>query len=218
MASLKNVKLTYFGINAAATLPRMLLHYGKIPFENKMIKPEQWPELKPKVEFNFLPQLEVDGRNYAQSHAINTYIARHLDLMGQNIEEEYQINSVLNCSADLGVHYYKVFMSRDEKDLSPEGKKENLAAAIAKIESIYGTLEARYSKLGNKKYYLGDRISVADFHFATMGLFHFGSVGKELLEKPTKRIAPNLSKLSERIITEDVKSFVESDLAIKNSI
>mmetsp|Transcript_3831 Transcript_3831/g.3907 ORF Transcript_3831/g.3907 Transcript_3831/m.3907 type:complete len:220 (-) Transcript_3831:79-738(-) len=216
--SLKNIKLTYFNVNGLGAIARMLLHYTKTPFTNNAIEKSQWPELKPKVEFGFLPQLEIDGKVYTQSVATNIYLAKKLGLMGKDIEDEYNITSVLNCHTDYGGLMAKVLFPSNDYEKSPEVLKANTEAFIAKLEAVIGGLEARYVKSGTKKYYLGDSITLADFFIATaLGIFFFKRV-QHLVEAPVRKVAPNLSKLADRLVSEDLKSFFESDLFYKDSI
>eukprot|EP00340_Litonotus_pictus_P001710 CAMPEP_0170514880 /NCGR_PEP_ID=MMETSP0209-20121228/1400_1 /TAXON_ID=665100 ORGANISM="Litonotus pictus, Strain P1" /NCGR_SAMPLE_ID=MMETSP0209 /ASSEMBLY_ACC=CAM_ASM_000301 /LENGTH=197 /DNA_ID=CAMNT_0010799135 /DNA_START=77 /DNA_END=670 /DNA_ORIENTATION=+ len=197
----------------------MILHYGKVPFTNVIIDREtEWPELKSKVEFGFLPQLEIDGKVYSQSFAFNIYLAKKLGLMGKDVEDEYNITTVLSCHSDLSSFIYKVFFPSNEYEKKPEVLKANTEAFLAKLESIVAALEARYAKNGNKKYYLGDSITLADFWIAnTLGLFFLGK-GKDMCESTIRKAGPNLAKLAERLVAEDFKSFLESDLFIKGSI
>ena len=56
MKALK-IKLTYFEFRARAEIIRILLNYGGLPFEDKKIKRDDWPEFKPsKLIFPFMNQ------------------------------------------------------------------------------------------------------------------------------------------------------------------
>ena len=216
MSELKNVKLTYFPFNGLALLPRMLLHYGKVPFENITITHEKWPELRPSTEFGFLPVLEVNGKQYSQSQAISVFIARKIGgLLGKDDDEEYQVMSILNCYNDLSPLLSKLF-NQEEKD--PEVIKTNFDNAIEIVQTILSALEKRYINNGLDKYFLGNKISFADFWLVSVP----GSVilnGFPQLAGPARKAAPKLTSLIDRLMTEDpFKSFYESEYFVKNSM
>ena len=60
---MENIKLTYFNANGRVCLLRAMLCYKKVPFENKMLTMEEWPNKKNDYEFHQLPELEVNGKN-----------------------------------------------------------------------------------------------------------------------------------------------------------
>ena len=85
--------LHYFGMNGRAAIPRAILTYAKADWTNDAIAMTDWPKIKKSglCEFEQVPILEVDGKKYSQSNAINLYLAETFNLMGNNIEENYQI-------------------------------------------------------------------------------------------------------------------------------
>ena len=89
--------LHYFGVNGRGAIPRAILTYEKANWTNDIIKRDEWPKIKKTdlFEYEFLPVLEVDGRKYSQSNAIDIYLAETFNLMGNNKEENYQITNLL---------------------------------------------------------------------------------------------------------------------------
>ena len=59
MAKPTKVALIYFDLPGRAELTRILLNYAGIPFEDRHVTRDQWPELKPTTPFGQLPVLEV---------------------------------------------------------------------------------------------------------------------------------------------------------------
>ena len=94
--------LHYFGGNGRAIIARAILCYVKADWTNDLIKREDWPKIKTSglCEYEQVPILEVDGKKYSQSHAINLYLAEVFNLMGKDLEENYQIRNVLMCFND----------------------------------------------------------------------------------------------------------------------
>jgi glutathione S-transferase len=216
--NLKNVKLHYFTLNGLGMVPRMLLHHGKVPFENRQITFDKWPEIKPTMQLKFVPQLEVDGTIYSQSQAISVFLSRKIGgLMGKSDEEEYQIIAMLNSTSDINPTLYKLVMPSEE-DKKPENAQVNLQNAVDKITLFLSVYEQRYVSNGEGKYYLGDKLSLADFWLiSSVGNFILNSLGEHLGEA-AKKAAPKLVALVERLKTEDpFKSFFESELYFKGS-
>ena len=69
--------LHYFETNARGVIARAILSCAKADWTNDLVKKEDWPKLKKSglCEYEQLPVLEVDGKKYSQSHAINLYLA-----------------------------------------------------------------------------------------------------------------------------------------------
>lgn len=216
--SLKNVKLSYFALNGLGMIPRMLLFHGKVPFENNSITFDKWPEIKPTMELKFLPQLEVNGTIFSQSQAICVYLARKVgSLLGKSDEEEYQIIAMLNSSPDINPSLYKLIMPSEE-DKKPENAKVNLEAAIDKITLFLSVYEKRYERNGEGKFYLGDKLSLADFWLVSVvGNFILKALGESLGEA-ARKAAPKLTALVDKLNEEEpFKSFFSSELYVKGA-
>ena len=65
--------LHYFAGNGRAVIARAILSYVKADWTNDLIKHEDWPKIKKSglCEYEQVPVLEVDGKKYCESHAIN---------------------------------------------------------------------------------------------------------------------------------------------------
>ncbi len=194
--------LHYFGANGRGAIPRAILTYGKADWTNDIIKKEDWPKIKKSdlCEFEFLPVLEVDGKKYCESIAINTYLAEKFNLMGKNPEENYQIYNLLNTFDDFNVQFRPFRMCTDESK-KPELKQK----AIDRLKFFIGKFEKRYVDLGKGKYFLGDKFTLADI-FIGVGLLGFCQTVEEY---PFKECGPNLGELIERLKQNELKEFHE---------
>ena len=194
--------LHYFGANGRGALPRAILTYGKADWTNDIIKKEDWPKIKKSdlCEFEFLPVLEVDGKKYCESLAINTYLAEKFDLMGRNPEENYQIYNLLNTFDDFNVQFRPFRLCEDESK-KPELKKK----AIDRLKYFIGKFEKRYIELGKGKYFLGDKFTLADVYLG-VSLLGFCEIVKEY---PFKEAGPNLGDLIERLKKNELKELHE---------
>ena len=191
----------YFAGNGRAMISRAILCFGKADWTNDAIKREDWPTIKKSglCEFEQVPILEIDGKKYSQSHAIELYLAETFNLMGKDKEENYQINSLLFAVDDYQVEIWKALFSQDEAK-----KPELLKAATEKFKFFLGKFEKRYVDLGKHKYFLGDKFTLADITMATTTMS-----AVDTLKIDVKDICPNLCELIQRVKENELKEFFE---------
>ena len=194
--------LHYFAGNGRAMFSRAILCFSKADWTNDMIKKEDWPTIKKSglCEFEQLPILEVDGKKLSQSNAIHLYLAETFDLMGKNIEENYQIRSLLFAHDDYTIEIWKALFSPDEAK-----KQEMVKGALEKFKFFLGKFEQRYVALGKGKYFLGEKFTLADI-IMTAGI---NSSLDMLKFEGAKEIAPNLCELIQRVKENELKEFFE---------
>ena len=194
--------LHYFAGNGRGIISRAILCYAKADWTNDAIKREDWPTIKKSglCEFEQVPILEVDGKKYSQSNAITLYLAETFNLMGKDIEENYQIRSLLFAIDDYNVEIWKALFSPDEAK-----KPELLKAALEKFKFFVGKFEKRYVDLGKGKYFLGDKFTLADIIMTCS----ISDASKMLKFEGVKEIAPNLCELINRVKENELKEFFE---------
>ena len=194
--------LHYFGANGRGAIPRAILTHGKADWENRVIKREDWPQIKKSdlCEFEFLPVLEFDGKKYCESLAINTYLAEKFDLMGKNPEENYQIYNLLLTFDDFNIQFRPFRLCEDESK-KPELKQK----AVDRLKFFIGKFDKRYVDLGKRKYFLGDKFTLADIYIG-VALLGFCQTANEY---PFKEVGPNLGELIERLKQNELKEFYD---------
>ena len=194
--------LHYFAGNGRAIVARAILCYAKADWTNDAIKKEDWPTIKKSglCEFEQVPILEVDGKKYSQSHAIDLYLAETFNLMGKDKEENYQIRSLLFAVDDYTIEIWKALFSLDESK-----KPELLKAATEKFKFYLGKFEKRYVDCGKHKYFLGDKFTLADIIMTTA----ICSAIDTLKFEGAKDVCPNLYELIGRISQNELKEFFE---------
>ena len=196
--------LHYFGVNGRAVVQRAILTYAKADWTNAVVKQEDWPKLKTSglCEYEQLPVLEVNGKKYCESNAINLYLGETFKLLGKNVEENYQINNLLMTFDDFMGPIFKWFFCPDESK-----KVELKKNAEDKVKFFFGKLEKRYVDLGKGKYFLGDKFTLADIYIASALPAAVDALG--LKECPCKEVAPNLGELIKRVKENELKEFYE---------
>ena len=196
--------LHYFPGNGRAVVPRAILSYSKADWTDDRITMADWPKIKKSelCEFEQVPILEVEGRKYSQSCAIDLYLAETFNLMGKNLEENYQITNLLMTFDDFMVPIFGYMFCKDQSKL-----EEMQKVALEKVKFFLGQIEKRYLALGKGKYFLGDKFTLADIYLATAFPAAFDAL--KLKECPCKEVAPNLGELITRIKENELKEFYE---------
>ena len=194
--------LHYFGANGRGAIPRAILTYAKANWTNDIIKKEDWPKIKKSelCEYEFLPVLEVDGKKYCESIAIDSYLAEKFNLMGKNADENYQIFNLLGTFDDFNVQFRPYRLCEDESK-KPELKQK----AVDRLKFFIAKFEKKYVELGKGKYFLGDKLTLADFYIG-VALIGFCQTVNEF---PFKEVGPNLGELVERLKRNELKEFYE---------
>ena len=194
--------LHYFGVNGRGAIPRAILTYAKANWTNDIIKKEDWPKIKKSelCEYEFLPVLEVDGKKYCESIAIDSYLAEKFNLMGKNADENYQIFNLLGTFDDFNVQFRPYRLCEDESK-KPELKQK----AVDRLKFFIAKFEKKYVELGKGKYFLGDKLTLADFYIG-VALIGFCQTVNEF---PFKEVGPNLGELVERLKKNELKEFYE---------
>lgn len=95
---MSSCKFIYFNSQALGEAIRILLHYGKIEFEDIRVDFEKdWPSYpKDTLPLRQLPILEIDGKVFYQSIAICRYLAKKVGLAGSNALEDYEIDNAVD--------------------------------------------------------------------------------------------------------------------------
>ena len=193
---MENIKLTYFNVNGRVGLLRAMLCYKKVPFENKMLTMEEWPNKKNDYEFHQLPELEVNGKKLTQTIAISLYLARNLNLYPKDIYLQYHVDSLLAIRDDITILYRKI----------KQKNEEDYKAYKEMIKLYLNRIEKRYEELGAGDYYLGKEISVADFFLGCM-VTEFCYLIKD--EDVLSKYSPKLNKLINRLKENELKEYFE---------
>lgn len=124
----KSIKLIYFDARGRAEVSRLLLAAAGKQYDDVRLARDSWSAEKPNTPFGQLPVLELDGKRYAQSRAIEAYLARELGLYGQTNVESLAIDQVVQLSADFGTALSRTHRERDE------AKKAELLKNVKEVE------------------------------------------------------------------------------------
>lgn len=174
-----------------------------------MITFQEWPALKSsgKFEFGQLPALEVNGKYFSQSLAIENYLAEKLGFNASNPEDQYEITSLLCSREDLlnGIRNY-FFPSEEDKKNLDQIKNKLLTDILPSFLRIY---EKRVTSRQGK-YLVGGKLTLADFYLVIyIHIIFWNPARKEEFGKVLTEYAPNLEKWVLELTETDFQEFFE---------
>ncbi len=120
--------------------------------------------------------------------------------MGKDIEENYQITSLLFAADDFTVDIWYAFFIENEAK-----RNKVLKPLQEKFKFFLGKFEKRYVDLGKQKYFLGDKFTLADI-IVTCSIC---SCCDSLKLEGVKDVCPNLAELIKRVSENELKEFFE---------
>ena len=196
--------LHYFKVNGRGAVARAILSSMKADWTDHAFAREEWQTIKKSglCEFEQAPVLEYKGKTYAQSMAIDFFLARKFGLMGKDDEENYQIESLMCCMEDIFAAMFKFsHLPENEKDKYDELRK----VALERYKFFIKKIEERYIKHGKGKYFLGDRFTLCDILVGAQ----LPAFCDRFNEKVVPQVAPTLAELITRLKNEELKEFHE---------
>ncbi|XP_050067539.1 glutathione S-transferase [Anopheles maculipalpis] len=191
-------KVYYFNVKALGEPLRFLLSYGNLPFDDVRITREEWPALKPTMPMGQMPVLEVDGKRVHQSLAMCRYVAKQINLAGDNPLEALQIDAIVDTINDFRLKIAIVAYEPD--DLVKEKKMITLNNEVI---PFYLTKLNVIAKENNGHLVLG-KPTWADVYFAGI-LDYLNYLTKtNLLEN-----FPNLQDVVNKVLdNENIKAYI----------
>jgi glutathione S-transferase len=163
-------KLYYFAGNWRGAVIRAILSYSGAKWENVHIAfGEQLNNLKSSgsLEYGSLPALEIDGcPNWlSQTLAIETYLAKKFNLLGENDCDLYEILNILSSREDLvkdlaGIAFPNEVQKAKFAEVVSAFKTDKLPKILAAWEKKYQTKKGKYA--------LGDKLTLADLFYAVI--------------------------------------------------
>lgn len=194
------LKLYYFPLPGRAEVIRLILTYGKIPFEDYRFAHQEWPELKPKMPYGQVPVLEVDGKMLAQSAAIEYYAASIAGLEPKDPWEAAVVHQWALLVSEIMEAYVGTMRLEDGEEKLK--KRQELTENVVKPK-----LKILSDQLESQDYLTGSKITVADFRlFVLLSYLRSG-----ILDGVPATLAdeyPSLKRFRNRVASlEPIKQF-----------
>ena len=154
--------LIYFNGRGRAEITRILFKEAGVNFVDKRVEGKDWPAYKPQTPFGQMPVLEVNGKQIAESGAIERYVARVTNAYGASAWESAQVDQTCEALHDTFGPLMATFGIKDAEE-----KKTKTAAFFA---DHYPGWTAKLEKLlesnnGGNGYFVGTGVTLADIHF-----------------------------------------------------
>jgi len=156
--------LTYFNSRGRAEIARLLLAQAGLAYDDVRLTREEWAARKASTPFGQMPLLTVDSKTFAQSAAIERYVARLGGLAGANSVEGAQIDSIREAIKDAIPSFISAIAPWENK--TEDEKKVKLAAYFsatgdwAKWTPLFQKFLAANKE--GKEWLVGNKVSHAD--------------------------------------------------------
>lgn len=178
--NMSSYKLIYFNGKGRAETARFMFAVAKQQYEDYRVSGEEWPEVKKTLLFGQVPVLEVDGEQLTQSCAINRYLAKKLNLYGDNDMEAAKIDQVCEALVDLGLDLRECLHEEDEERKKMLHEKLLTTKAPRHFAGLVKLLDAN----GPDGFFVGKKVSLADLDAASYFLDMVTRVPKLELTEP----------------------------------
>jgi glutathione S-transferase len=206
-----NYTVYYFPGNGRAANIRAILSYAGAKWEDKKVFGEEVQKIKEtgNLEYGQFPALEVDGKWLSQTIAIETWLARKFNLLGDNEDDEYEILNLLASREDVGKHFGGLLFPTEEQKAKREEIVKNLTETV--LPHILKIVEKKYNAK-HGKYFLGDKLTLADIHLSNViGNFTLLKTCKDAgLDVLPEKYAPNLTKHVENLRNNELASYFKN--------
>ena len=149
--------LTYFDFDGSrGEVPRLAMHVGGVPFEDRRIARKDWAALRDSMPFQAVPVLEVDGKVIAQSNTINRYVGKLAGLYPKDDWNAARVDEVMDAVEDITTRIGATIRMEGE---AKQKAREELAAGP--IPRFLQQLDARLKSAGGE-WFVENRLTVAD--------------------------------------------------------
>ena len=157
-----SIKLTYFNLRGRGELPRLLLAYGGVQYEDERISvpwvdTKPWEDLKPVTPFGQLPVMVWDKEEIAQCLGVSRFLAKEFGLAGRTNLECAQADEIVYAVQDALAYGWDAMFDEDE------GRKKTMVEKYRKeiVPNILQKVEARLVKRGGQ-FLVGNMLTWAD--------------------------------------------------------
>merc|ERR1711963_375561 len=149
----------YFDVRARGEISRLIIEYGDLPIKQIRVNQSDWPALKPTMPFGQLPVLNISGVEYAQSLAIQKFLAIKAGLYPKSPREQLVTDMIANAREDLLIQEIRVASETNTT------QQATLRSALPAAYDLYFGNFKQYieaNPAGKNGLVLGDKLSLAD--------------------------------------------------------
>jgi len=157
-------KLTYFDLAARGEPARLIFAAANVKFVDNRIKMQDWPALKPTLEWGQMPILQFGDKTLTQSKAIYRYLGRKFKLNGADEWESAQCDELVDATSDLVDEFVK-FVFKEPDPVKKEEQKKTFITAT--LPTFLGRINKRQMENGGT-WMVGKSMTWADIVVAEM--------------------------------------------------
>ncbi|TMW67938.1 hypothetical protein Poli38472_007610 [Pythium oligandrum] len=163
MATVGVSRMRYFNLRSRAELVRLVYAYGRLPLEEEAVPlGREYLSIKPTLLFGQLPEMDIDGKRYAQSIALARYAAKHVGLYPlDDHRKALEVDMIVDTARDiLAPIASNVFLERDAERRTKAINKLNKY----ELPGFLGGMESQLSSgaKDSEPFFLGTQVSLAD--------------------------------------------------------
>jgi len=143
-------------------MSRLIFAHAGVEYEDVRVNKKDWPKLKPKMPFNQLPVLEIDGKILPQSKAIARYLARQYGLVGKTDIDAAFCDAYVDGLDDVANNMSALHDEKDKdkrKKLLSEFQETSLKPFLTRYE--------RFLTDNGSGYFVGKQLTWADLTIYT---------------------------------------------------
>lgn len=154
---MSTIKLTYFDIDGGRGEPtRIAMHIGGIEFEDHRISFQEFGKMRSTFPGYAVPLLEIDGKVYTQSNAMNRYFGKQAGLYPDDPWQAYLCDEAMGVAEDFMHNLVATFGLEGD-----ELQKARQELVDGKLTSYLTTMNSRLEDAGGE-YFADGRLTVAD--------------------------------------------------------
>jgi glutathione S-transferase len=204
--------LYYFPGNFKAAVIRAILTHAGAKWDDKRLSFEEFGTLQKSGKFEYwaVPVLEIDGSKcLSQSLAIEVYLSKKLNLLGDTDEEYYEILNILSSRSNVYDPIAQLAFPTEEQskklpEITKKFKDEDLPFYLAIWEKKF---QAQHGK-----YFIGDKFTILDIVFAVTFeiLTSLKATKGHGFEEVIKKKAPGLFAHVENLKKDELASYFKN--------
>ncbi|SPQ97453.1 unnamed protein product (mitochondrion) [Plasmodiophora brassicae] len=152
------IKLTMPG---RAESLRLAMVLSGIPFQDERIRHDDWPNMKPKTLFGALPEMTIDGVQFAQTNALLRYVAHIGGLEPSAALDRLRVDQIVDGVGDVIAAIEPTLHEEDR------GKKMSIRKDLVDTPYLRG-LDYLVGQNSVEGHSCGDKVTMADLSIWTV--------------------------------------------------
>jgi len=150
--------LTYFDFRGRGEVSRLLFAAGKMTYTETRVSLADWPALKPTLPYHTMPTLNVSGEIYAQSLAIQAFIAKETGFYPTNHRDALMVDQIAMAREDFFGAQSKFFTQQD-----PVLRAEAFKVVLDNVPLFFGNFERYMNENTHKSgWVVGTKMTIGD--------------------------------------------------------